>query len=462
MDSCWRVKTIGAFIVEDERGKTLIIRTRQAQGALVAILLSPGQSLSRTELSNIFWDYAAKSNRQDNLRQALFQLRQALGPDVLITDRQSCRIAETVRFEIDLIQKQESGILSRGDIDRFMPGFKEPWFQLYRDRLMRHFEASSRTGELLPSLITDSPIAGFVQMLKWYVRTDGAKVIEMMRAHPEFTFGIPSSVLRPLVDQAALEIDQFHPLYGWATFFKGFYKSFTQSSHTGEASLKVALEWAKNNNDPQLEANVLIILCYLAIPRQQFKFAGESARQAARIGKAHHSPSLNRYGLMLAAHVYLHQGNREQCLEILRQLVVSLPSQSIERGDCIALQSLYMAEVGALSSDDENLARLLDFARRTGHHRMILAAELAEAEATLHERRYDVAFQLFSRIQAEAQELGTPHFVVYGMEGVARCQKYMGRDNESEWQYELSRKLRQQLGLSQTAWDRHRTQVLSH
>ena len=96
------------------------MRTRKAKCLLALLLLSPSSSMNREELASLLWDPAPEELARGSLRQALKELRAALGPDddgVLSADRFMVSATEAA-FDLDV--RRFRTLLNPSQTDRTM------------------------------------------------------------------------------------------------------------------------------------------------------------------------------------------------------------------------------------------------------------------------------------------------------------------------------------------------------
>jgi serine/threonine protein kinase/type II secretory pathway predicted ATPase ExeA len=139
---------VGQFrIVLDD--KPVELTSRPAQTLLAYLLLNRGIVHRREQLAGLLWPDSLESTARKNLRNAVWQLRKAIGERYVLTDK------ETVAFNADAPYDLDIAALARetGETDaealiaavsaykgELLPGFYEDWVQLERERLRALFE----------------------------------------------------------------------------------------------------------------------------------------------------------------------------------------------------------------------------------------------------------------------------------------------------------------------------------
>jgi predicted ATPase/DNA-binding SARP family transcriptional activator len=159
-----RLSLLGPFAAAVDGRPVPGFRTRATQALLIYLAVRPGQPQRREHLMTLLWPGLAQKSAQANLRQTLYQLRQAIPETaatgdcdpvpLLLSDWQTVRINPDAALEVDvlaferLLDEGESGWaaavdLYRGDfLDDFYlpdsPAFEE-WAQARREELRGRF-----------------------------------------------------------------------------------------------------------------------------------------------------------------------------------------------------------------------------------------------------------------------------------------------------------------------------------
>ncbi len=156
------VRLLGQFAVRTD-AKPVEIASRPAQSLLAYLILRPGIEHRREKLAGLLWPDAVEANARRNLRQALWQLRQAIGGgrDYLLTDDISIAFDVHADYWLDaaILERKAAegqswedliGVVSiyGGDL---LPGFYDEWVVLERERLQAVFE--SKMALLLDRLV---------------------------------------------------------------------------------------------------------------------------------------------------------------------------------------------------------------------------------------------------------------------------------------------------------------------
>src|SRR5579862_1053895 len=99
--SRWTIRTNDGILLLCPHGKPVPLAYRKVGELLVTLLRSPGRASPRADLGAQLWPSSGAALQATNLRQAIKNLRGAIGADNVIADRYECAIAETFPCLID-------------------------------------------------------------------------------------------------------------------------------------------------------------------------------------------------------------------------------------------------------------------------------------------------------------------------------------------------------------------------
>lgn len=136
------VSLLGRLAVQLD-GRPVEIPPRASQSLFAYLVLNRGTSYRRELLAGMFWSESSETNARNNLRHALWQIRNALGQDVFVADKVTVSLDPTldVQLDVDLLKEERTWSLDsmleaaegyQGDL---LPGFYEDWVILERERL---------------------------------------------------------------------------------------------------------------------------------------------------------------------------------------------------------------------------------------------------------------------------------------------------------------------------------------
>jgi len=145
------IRLLGQFAVQLD-GTAVEIAARPAQSLLAYLVLNP-VAHRRERLAGLLWPDSSEANARRNLRQALWQIRRALGAQadaLLLVDEMTLAFNTHSDYWLDAEQiahpLQEAAtaddlmrivVLYAGEL---LPGFYDEWVLLERDRLQAQFE----------------------------------------------------------------------------------------------------------------------------------------------------------------------------------------------------------------------------------------------------------------------------------------------------------------------------------
>jgi predicted ATPase/DNA-binding SARP family transcriptional activator len=143
-----KVTLLGQFSVNHD-GTPVEINSRPAQILLAYLTIHKGKLHPRQQLAGYLWPESYESSARKNLRNAIWQLRKAIGSNFLLIDNGSIGFNTDTPHEIDTALladeriESDTGALIRalsmykGEL---LPGFYEDWIQSEREWLWSLFE----------------------------------------------------------------------------------------------------------------------------------------------------------------------------------------------------------------------------------------------------------------------------------------------------------------------------------
>ena len=97
-----RLSLLGRFTLQHD-GRVVRLRTRKEEGLLAYLALHPG-SHPREVLAELYWGDTPEEQAKGSLRAALADLRAALDPDVLFSDRVAVQFCPPPGFRVDVLE----------------------------------------------------------------------------------------------------------------------------------------------------------------------------------------------------------------------------------------------------------------------------------------------------------------------------------------------------------------------
>jgi predicted ATPase/DNA-binding SARP family transcriptional activator len=162
------VRLLGQFKVSLD-GEIIEITSRPAQSLFAYLILNPGTAHRREKLAGLLWPDSSESNARNNLRQALWRVRKAIGEEgdagegfiladsfTLAFNPQSDYWLDAKTLEMDLPHDWSTEdlieiiSLYEGEL---LPGFYDDWVVLERERLQAGFERKMQS--LMERLVGD-------------------------------------------------------------------------------------------------------------------------------------------------------------------------------------------------------------------------------------------------------------------------------------------------------------------
>lgn len=154
------VRLLGGIELK-RHGRRIDLQTRSLQ-LLAYLLVKPGRSHPRERIAAELWPHADQDNARAYLRNALWQIRKALGSEFILSIRDSLSINTAVSLDLDVakLEAQDSASLPieelasrlsafRGEL---LPNFYEEWVLAERARI-------ASTADRLFKIITEKCLA---------------------------------------------------------------------------------------------------------------------------------------------------------------------------------------------------------------------------------------------------------------------------------------------------------------
>ncbi|MCL4864170.1 MAG: AAA family ATPase, partial [Caldilineaceae bacterium] len=171
------IRLLGQFDIR-LHGAPVELASRPAQSLLAYLLLNHGTAHRRERLAGLLWPDSSEANARRNLRQALWQIRRALGEisDSLIHADDltiSAHLQGDHWLDVAILQQPLAETVTADELMRraavyageLLPGFYDDWAVLERERLNAHCE---RTFNLLLDRFVDE--ARWEDVLQWAER----------------------------------------------------------------------------------------------------------------------------------------------------------------------------------------------------------------------------------------------------------------------------------------------------
>ena len=143
------VRLLGKFAA-NLAGRPIEIPWHPGQLLLAYLILNAGTAHRREKLAGLLWPDSDEANARNNLRQALWRLRQVLGEAYILADKISVGFNPEADYhlDVDLLLNDGAETSSVDELIRLvsayqgslLPGFYEDWVVLEQERLQAVFE----------------------------------------------------------------------------------------------------------------------------------------------------------------------------------------------------------------------------------------------------------------------------------------------------------------------------------
>ena len=153
------VRLLGQFALHQD-DQPIEMVSRPAQSLFAYLILNAGVTLRREKLAGLFWPDSSESNARNNLRGALWRIRQSIGEGYLQADRLTVTFIPDAKYWLDanvltIAVTQDASVavlvasvtVYEGEL---LPGFYEEWALLERERLRAVYD--QRMQQLLDKL----------------------------------------------------------------------------------------------------------------------------------------------------------------------------------------------------------------------------------------------------------------------------------------------------------------------
>jgi tetratricopeptide (TPR) repeat protein len=360
-----------------------------------------------------------------NLRQALYQLRKALGPDTVCADAAKCWLGEYFEFENS-----------------------KPPTRFHDPKLVTIESGHIRSGA--------TPVAGFIQLLKWFAENDPAQMIDLMRSNMDLVLGMWPAEMTELLTTAGnrARIDQY--LAGWLSFWRGIERVCSDDIDRARQLFSVSCDIGTEAKDHLLVVESLCWLGTSEILLRRFQSAMRMADRASQVATASADPFLRAKVQHLQASILIHQSRTKEGLDLLQQVSDAVEDRVFEHAQNEALRGLYNACTGQTRVATEILEHPVRLAEETGHYRLQAICDLANGYVRVWEGEHEKAIELLEQLLAHSARARTPHFEIYGREAIAVALWQSREQPDAVTQLKKSHRLRRSLSMAYTDWDTNR------
>ncbi len=403
----WSIRLDDGIALLNPQGKLIPLAYRKVGELLVTLLRTPGRASPRGNLGAVLWPTSGAATQTTNLRQAIKNLRDAIGAENVAADRFDCGLADTFLCSIDAQIESDQP-----------PDWLRGWLSF------------------LEALSYSSPEQFF-----------GA-----IQANIDLICDLPTPQLSVLVDRAASGLRSPHGMDGWKSFVLG-------SMSLGEvpkanSHFLAAAKHSANAADSDLFSRSAFWLSACEILRGRIERADELATEALSSAKRRSAPNESRLSAARAT-AFLHMGRFAESRDIMAGASVTEGTTVFEHDQREALRAFYLATSGY---EGEAMRLIENLRRNSTHHssgRVGILTDLASVavEAACTPRL--VVETIDTRIRT-LKAAGQHHFALYAIETLVSALARCNLQQEARTKFLESRRIRRQLGITYSAWDMRR------
>ena len=367
---------------------------------MAVLVASEPYSVSREDLSRAIWP--DKESKQ-NLRQAIYSLRKAIGHEMIEATLEGCRLTSHFRYQCDLKD------LAFRDSVAFMPDFVSEWSD--QMRVTEDFASEEEQSQ--------SAIDGLLAMLGWYAKNDPKGFYKVLASSPDMVRGIDYHILLNLINSTQLAKTS---LSGWSLFWRG---TAENDLSLVASLLKQAWVEAKNSDDILLASEVALELGKVYARLGKPKSALNVCAAADELALKSSLSVVKANSLALRGTVLCHYGESEKgigLLEAAEPFVDDTLALAIRRSS----RAFFLASVGR----NQEAAIALDWAMHAssglGHRRIQRVSDMTSAIMASNECEKDVAIPALEKLYAETTQAGFSQFNFYAAELLAKHYVHVG------------------------------------
>lgn len=271
----WDIRLLGGFRVEAPDGAEIRIISRKAKALVALLALNDGIAISRESLGGYLWPDKPRESQQQNLRQAVKDVRRAFAPvEALLATRDVCRLALD-NFTCDAAECLRSG-KDAGNLT-LLPEMPEPVFDTYRTELASY----APTGELGEAVRSAS------SLLEWTLAREPSRILEMLHAFRDLIPSLPLPQLEIALRVGLADTGSTERLRIWASSQFAIVLMWAGRHDEGLTVAKSALGELSPETDPYAWSNAACSAAFLMILRGRFEGAGKLLDGAIAIAESH-------------------------------------------------------------------------------------------------------------------------------------------------------------------------------
>jgi len=419
-NDCWKLIQEDGFVLVSPDGSIVKLPYKKLH-ELLLLLAGNGESYAtREEIACTLWPEASARKQELNVRQAIFQLKSALGPEAVQVGAAGIKLASSFRIQSEKPVEQDND---------------------------------------LPSHI--QPVKAFQSMLAWMAEWDPLQMLDLMRSNIEISLGAPPDQLRHLLNTAIPRLKIGHELQGWIPFWRGQTRLMSEDIASARHLFKSSADEGLNSGDYKLFSASILWLGSSEILLTRLDSAKRIAQQGQQKVLCLSDPSAGTPIKHLLGTIMIHQGHLEDGLRVLEEASDDSDGGILGRAINQGLRGLYLACAGKPSAARLLLEKPSLVANESGHFRLQSICELARGHIALSERSGEQALHAVKHLLSNSTVVKESHFEIYAREACALALWQLGERQEALDQISSSRALRRSLHMAYTDWDRMRLKPLA-
>jgi hypothetical protein len=422
----WQLR-IKPFELVSPEGLRVHFPYAKLEELFLALAASHPCPLAREDAAKSLWPSADAEQRRVNLRQGIYRLRKILGPTLLWSDPLSCGL--NPEFLLSLLPNDPNA----EDEEPLLGG---------------------------ESNAISSPIADFLQLLRWFAEWDPGQMLELMQGNRDLTVGIWPTDMRDLLSLAAKKLNRNHPLLGWVDVWEGGVLLANHDIYGAGKRYRSAYERGLEKEEKVLCVEALYLYGLCTILLKQLDLTRKVAQRLGHLVKSISDPLLATRAKDLEGTLLIHLGHTKEGLATLAELDPVMEVKLLDLAQNQALCALYHACAGQIESAQRLLPIPTRLARETRHFRLSAICSLAEGYVNFHGGEPEKAVTILGVLANASQSARSSHFEIYGREGAAISYLRIGEKEEAAKQLAIATALRKGINMAYTDWDHLRLKPL--
>jgi hypothetical protein len=304
----WNIRLLGKFKVSDPDGSEIVIPSRKARALFALLALHDGLAATRESLAAHLWPDKPRTLQQQNLRQAVKDLRDAFAPHQIVeAGRDTCRLA-IEDYHCDATECLYSG-RNAGDL-MLLPEMPEVVFDTYRAEL----------ASLAPEGDLRDVVRSASTVLDWTLSTDPGRVLDLLFLYRELLPDMPLPQIESSLRRGLAESRADHPLLSWGKAQFATVLMWAGRTEEGIEAVKAVLDRVRPDVDPGTWLAAAHTASVLLTFRGRFKSAEKLLESTIAIATEHgYVDAVDRLRHAQALRLGYH-GDLEEAIRVLERL----------------------------------------------------------------------------------------------------------------------------------------------